>query len=38
MMRFELKLEEPKRREAYLSALIMGLAYFIGMSPLTTKP
>lgn len=30
MMDFELKLEKPRRREAYISAAVMGLAYFIG--------
>lgn len=30
MMDFELKLEKPGRRQAYISALVMGLAYFIG--------
>lgn len=29
-MDFELKLDKPRRREAYLSALVMGIAYFIG--------
>ncbi|KIW34850.1 hypothetical protein, variant 2 [Cladophialophora immunda] len=30
MMDFELKLEEPARRSAYISAAVMGVAYFIG--------
>lgn len=29
-MDFELKIQKPKRREAYISALVMGAAYFIG--------
>ncbi|KIW89904.1 uncharacterized protein Z519_09333 [Cladophialophora bantiana CBS 173.52] len=30
MMDFELKLEEPARRSAYVSAAVMGISYFIG--------
>lgn len=30
MMDFELRLEEPAPREAYISAITMGVAYFIG--------
>ncbi|OAP56207.1 hypothetical protein AYL99_09386 [Fonsecaea erecta] len=31
MMDFELKLEEPARRSAYVSAIVMGISYFIGI-------
>ena len=30
MMDFELKLERPVKGSAYVAAIIMGLAYFIG--------
>lgn len=30
MMDFELKLEKPKRREAYICAIVMGFAYLLG--------
>ncbi|KIY02234.1 uncharacterized protein Z520_02372 [Fonsecaea multimorphosa CBS 102226] len=30
MMDFELKLEQPARRSAYVSAIVMGISYFIG--------
>ena len=30
MVDFDLKLEKPKRRVAYISALTMGLAYIMG--------
>ena len=30
MMDFELKLERPKRREAYFCAVVMGFAYLLG--------
>lgn len=29
-MDFELKLEKPAKSAAYVSALVMGLAYFVG--------
>ena len=31
MMNIELQMDNPKRREAYWSALTMGLAYFFGI-------
>lgn len=30
MMDFELKLEKPKRRGAWIEGLVMGVTYFIG--------
>jgi hypothetical protein len=36
MMDFELKLERPKNSSGWISALVMGISYFLGMS--STSP